>query len=83
MKLVDDARNWWKWHSTYFYAVIGGLPEVWLNSPNLQTLLPLKAVGVIAPIIAVLGFYLRIRSQTKAKPERPVVPPSTSRLPPV
>jgi hypothetical protein len=35
MKLVDDARNWWKWHSTYVFAVLAIFPTVWLSSPEL------------------------------------------------
>jgi hypothetical protein len=35
MKLVDGARNWWKWHSTYVFAVLAIFPTVWLSSPEL------------------------------------------------
>jgi hypothetical protein len=73
VKLVDDARDWWKWHSTYFYAVIAILPEVWLSSPDFQALLPLKVVGYAAPVIGLLGFYLRVRKQA-AKIPAPVPP---------
>jgi hypothetical protein len=79
MKLVDDWRDWWKWHSTYFYAVLAALPEVWLSSPDLQALLPLRLVGYIAPVIAALGFFLRMRKQPSlCKPQepRPTVPPA-------
>lgn len=65
MKLVDDWRNWWKWHSTYFYAVIAALPEIWLQSSDLQAMLPVHLVAKIAPFIAGLGFFLRIRKQVK------------------
>lgn len=82
MKLVDDARDWWKWHSTYIFAALSILPEVWLNSPELQALLPVWLVAKIAPLIGGLGFFLRIRAQGKRSlPPRPTVPPS-ERLPP-
>lgn len=82
MKLVDDARDWWKWHSTYFYAVLAALPEVWLNSPELQALLPLHVVAYIAPVIAGIGFFLRIRAQGwRIPPPRPTNPPN-DRQPP-
>ncbi|UPG86840.1 hypothetical protein L2Y94_05660 [Luteibacter aegosomatis] len=77
MKLVDDARYWWKWHSTYVFAALAVLPEVWLNSPELQALLPVWLVAKIAPVIGVLGFFLRIRAQgQRIEPPKPTVPPN-------
>jgi hypothetical protein len=81
MKFVDDARDWWKWHSTYVFALLAVLPEVWLNSPELQALLPLWLVAKVAPAIAGVGFFLRIRAQASlCKPadraHPPTVPPS-------
>jgi hypothetical protein len=82
VKLVDDARYWWKWHSTYVFAVLAILPEVWLNSPELQALLPMWLVAKIAPFIGGLGFFLRIRAQgRKIDPPRPILP-RDERLPP-
>lgn len=69
MKLVDDARNWWKWHSTYVFGVLAIFPMVWLNSPELQTLLPAALVSKIAPLIGVLGFLLRLRAQMPKLPK--------------
>jgi len=71
MKLIDDLRShivgdwrvWLKLHTTYFFAAIAAMPEIWLNSTDLQTLLPLSVVSHIAPMIGVLGFLLRIRRQ--------------------
>lgn len=83
MKLVDDWRSWWKWHSTYVFGVLAVLPEVWLNSPSLQAMLPIPLVAKIAPAIAVLGFLLRVRAQAaKIPPSRPTVPDSDGRVPP-
>jgi hypothetical protein len=70
MKLVDDARNWWKWHSTYVFGLISVFPLVWLNSPELQALLPPKLVSEIAPFVGGLGFFLRIRAQLRKVPKR-------------
>lgn len=69
MKLVADARNWWKWHSTYVFGVLAIFPMVWLNSPELQALLPAALVSKIAPIIGVIGFLLRIRAQLPKPPK--------------
>lgn len=82
MKLVDDARDWWKWHSTYVFAALAVLPEVWLNSPELQALLPVWLVAKIAPVIGGLGFFLRIRAQgQRIPPPKPTIPPN-DRQPP-
>lgn len=82
MKLVDDARDWWKWHSTYVFAALAILPEVWLNSPDLQALLPVSLVAKIAPVIGGLGFFLRIRAQgRRLPPPRPTAPGPDERLP--
>lgn len=61
--LIPDARNWWKWHSTWVFAVLATFPTVWLASPDLQALLPPKIVSAVAPFVAGLGFVLRIRKQ--------------------
>jgi len=83
MKLVEDWRNWWKWHSTYVFAVLAVLPEVWINSTLLQALLPLGLVAKIAPFIALIGFALRIRDQVRRiPPAHPVEPKDGERLPP-
>jgi hypothetical protein len=82
MKLVNDWRDWWKWHSTYVFGLLAVLPEVWLSSPDLQALLPLWLVARIAPFIGFIGFALRIRAQgQKLPPPRPTIPPD-ERLPP-
>jgi hypothetical protein len=83
MKLVDDARSWWKWHSTYVFAVLAVLPEVWISSPELQSMLPLWLVAKIAPFIGGLGFLLRIRAQGQKLPPQPrPTAPKDQRLPP-
>lgn len=69
MKLVNDARDWWKWHSTYVFGVLSVFPLVWLGSPELQALLPPKLVSAIAPAIGMLGFLLRLRAQLPKVPK--------------
>lgn len=77
MKLVSDARNWWRWHSTYVFAVLAIFPTVWLASPELQALLPAKLVSAIAPFVAGIGFLVRLRAQALTLPRpKPTVPPS-------
>lgn len=76
MKLVTDARNWWKWHSTYVFGLMGVFPLVWLNSSDLQALLPASLVSKVAPIVAALGFLVRLRKQTLRVPPPP--PPTSN-----
>ena len=77
MKFVPDARNWWKWHTTYVFGVLGVFPVVWLNSTDLQALLPPSVVSKIAPFVAALGLFLRLRDQMLKVPlPKPTVPPS-------
>lgn len=75
MNLVSDARQWWRWHSTYVFTVLAVFPAVWLASPELQAMLPPKLVSTIAPFVAVLGFLLRMRNQVASIP-KPVAPAS-------
>lgn len=72
MKLVNDWRNWWKWHSTWVFGVLAVFPAVWLASPELQALLPPTWVSAAAPIVAVVGFVVRLRAQAiKVAPPAP------------
>lgn len=71
MKLVVDAQNWWRWHSTYIFGVIAVFPVVWLSSADLQALLPPKVVSAIAPVVGVVGFIVRIRAQAVQVPKPP------------
>lgn len=33
-KLVPDAKNFWKWHSTWIGALISAIPIAWMNLPT-------------------------------------------------
>lgn len=83
MKLVSDARDWWKWHSTYVFALLAVFPTVWLASPELQALLPAKLVSAVAPAVAAVGFLVRLRAQAVKVPKpSPTVPSPITRQPP-
>lgn len=71
MKLVSDARDWWKWHSTYVFGLLAVFPVVWLSSSDLQALLPATLVSKIAPFVAIVGFVVRIRQQAVKVPGPP------------
>ena len=65
-RTVGNWRLWLRLHTTYFFATIAALPEIWISSPEFQALLPLHVVAHIAPAIGVLGFLLRIRKQVSS-----------------
>lgn len=65
VRLVDGARDCWKWGSTYVFAAIVAFPSIWLASPELQALLPPKLVSAVAPFVGALGFAIRITKRTK------------------
>lgn len=71
MKLVSDARDWWKWHSTYVFGLLAVFPVVWLSSGDLQALLPATLVSKIAPFVAIVGFAVRLRQQAVKVPPPP------------
>lgn len=74
--LIPDARNWWKLHSNWVFGVLAVFPVVWLSSPDLQAMLPPKAVSAIAPFVAIIGIAVRMRKQTLKPPvPKPTVPP--------
>lgn len=63
MTLVDDAKQWWRWHSVRALAVLGIVAEAWLNSPTLQAWLPTRWASVAVGVAAAIVFVLRIRKQ--------------------
>lgn len=82
--LVEDARNWWKWLSTWCFAAIGVLQtaqaSLALLSPDvLATKVPFTAslswqalINGVSIFLALAGPYLRAVRQTKAPaPEQP------------
>lgn len=73
MKLVNDAANWWKWHSTRVFAVLAVAPVVWASSTDLQALIPPKYAAGIGAVISVLGLLGRVLKQA-ADPVQPTVP---------
>jgi hypothetical protein len=58
---LKRVHAWLASHSAYFYALLAVFPEVWLQSPDLQAMLPATLVSRIAPFVAVIGFALRVR----------------------
>lgn len=73
MKLVNDAANWWKWHSSRVLALLVVLPAVWASSPDLQAAIPPRWAASIGAGISMLGLLGRVLKQG-ADPVTPTVP---------
>lgn len=63
MKLVNDAANWWKWHSSRVFALLAVAPVVWASSPDLQAMIPPKWAASLGAAISVLGLIGRVVKQ--------------------
>jgi hypothetical protein len=64
--LVEDAEHWWKMNSMQALLVAGAVAEWWLNSQDLQALLPPKVASCIVPVAVVVVGLLRLRKQILA-----------------
>lgn len=72
MKLVDDARNWWRWHSTWIAAVMAALPLAWSELPDdLKAYIPEAWGPWIASGMFVVFMVGRLRKQTETEGEEP------------
>ena len=73
MRLVADAAQWWRWHSSRVFALLAVLPVVWASSPDLQAMIPPKWAASIGAGISLLGLVGRVVKQG-ADPVTPTVP---------
>lgn len=67
MKLVDNAKNAWKWFSVQALAISGAMPLVWLNIPDeMRNTIPPDYVMLATCVMAVLGLIGRVVDQRNA-----------------
>lgn len=72
MKLVADARNWWRWHSMWALGVVSVAANLWLNTPAFQAMFPPRYVSVATPVVVLIVILLRVRDQQlKPRPPKP------------
>lgn len=76
MTFRDAVSKWWHLHEGHVLTLFLVFPPVWLSSPDLQQMLPPKVVSTMAPIVAALGLYLRMRDQAADQATKPNPPPS-------
>lgn len=64
MRLVRNARQAWRWHSTQALAILGVVPLVWLELPDdLKSYIPEEWRPWIMVAVAVGGIVGRVRLQ--------------------
>ena len=65
MKLVDNWRDWWKWHSTQLMAAVAAVPVVWMGlPPDVKSYVPDEWMPWIMASVAVGAIVGRVRDQS-------------------
>jgi hypothetical protein len=65
MKLVTDAKDWWKWNSVHVAAIISALPVVWQQlPPEFKALVPDWAFIPIGIAMFISMIVARVRAQS-------------------
>jgi len=75
MSLVDDAKNFWKWLSTWVLALAGIVGTAWEVFPPFQAYIeahasPSDHFGKYLIGFALLAFIARIIKQTETQPPK-------------
>ena len=64
MKLVDDARDWWKWNSTHVVGVIIAFPYAWEQVPDqFKAMVPEWSLPIIGCVTFLAFLAARVRQQ--------------------
>lgn len=66
MKLVDDWKDFWRWHSTQFMAAAAAFPAIWLQMPqDAKDMIPEAVEPWIPTALIVAAMLGRLRAQPK------------------
>lgn len=64
MKLVDDAKDWWKWNSVHVGAAIAVLPSAWAALPDdLKSQIPEGVMPLVSAAMFAALVIARVRAQ--------------------
>lgn len=64
MKIVDDARDWWKWNSTHVAAMFAAMPIAWSQvPPEFKAYIPEAAMPLIGFVMFIGYMAARLRAQ--------------------
>lgn len=67
MKLIDNARESWKWFSMQAMTLAGALQGAWLYiPPDLKDNVPVNMVNIVTLALLVAGVVGRLVKQTDA-----------------
>lgn len=69
MNRLRAIHAWLRARSAYFFAAMALFPQIWLESPDLQALLPATWVSRIAQVVAVVAFLGKLRSSLRTLPK--------------
>lgn len=64
MKLVADAKEWWKWNSTHVAAIFAAMPVAWSQMPSdIKAQVPDGAMPWIGAVMFIGYMAARLRAQ--------------------
>ena len=65
MKLVDNAKTAWRWHSAQILAALTVAPMVWEQLPaDLKSHIPPEIMPYVVAAVAFAGLVGRLRAQS-------------------
>ena len=64
MKLVDDWKDFWKWHSVWIAAILAAFPVAWVAMPpDLKSAVPDGWLPYISGVMFLAFVVGRIKAQ--------------------
>jgi hypothetical protein len=63
MKLVENAKQAWRWYSVQAMAVAGALQAAWLSLGDMQSRIPEWGVDALTVVILLSGIVGRLVKQ--------------------
>lgn len=64
MKLVDDAKDFWKWYSTWAMSLAAAIPFAWQEAPqDIKDKIPEEWMPWIVAAVLVAGLVGRVKKQ--------------------
>lgn len=65
MKLVSDAKDFWKWHSTHLVTIAAAFPLVWTELPeDIKAWIPPEWMPWVTVAILIGALVGRVRDQS-------------------
>lgn len=71
MNLVDDARKWWKWFSTWLIAANGTFVVAYTEFQTVKDYIPERVAHYTIVTLLILTFLGRVIKQSEAQNAQP------------